>query len=139
MGLGRFAGSGSLECMSACLCSALLLTARQPAAFNITLNRTYRWDTENSKEQVHFVNTLIRTFRDLTRGAPLNVVGNIVEEPRRTSSQPSFFLHAMPNSLTSSPCCFPSKSSSKWIHNSWQRYRPLKNILAGEFNGNRHA
>ncbi|KZT33260.1 hypothetical protein SISSUDRAFT_1054465 [Sistotremastrum suecicum HHB10207 ss-3] len=59
-----------------------------PAAFNITLNRTYRWDTENSKEQVHFVNTLIRTFRDLTRGAPLNVVGNIVEEPRLPAASP---------------------------------------------------
>ncbi|KAF7967554.1 hypothetical protein HWV62_33929 [Athelia sp. TMB] len=40
-----------------------------PQAFNITLARTYRWQTENVNDQVNFLTALIRLFRQVTGGA----------------------------------------------------------------------
>lgn len=43
--------------------------------FNVTLARTYRWQTENEREQNNFVVSLIKLFRSVTRGAPLQIAG----------------------------------------------------------------
>ncbi|KZP31167.1 hypothetical protein FIBSPDRAFT_724739 [Athelia psychrophila] len=40
-----------------------------PQAFNITLARTYKWQTENANDQVNFLAALIRLFRQVTGGA----------------------------------------------------------------------
>ncbi|GJE97072.1 exocyst complex component Sec3-domain-containing protein [Phanerochaete sordida] len=46
-----------------------------PLAFNITLARTYRWQTESETEQANFVVALIRLFRSTNRNAPLQIAG----------------------------------------------------------------
>jgi len=47
-----------------------------PLAFNVTLSRTYKWQTENREDQVNFVDALIRLFRTLSRPqAPLQLDG----------------------------------------------------------------
>lgn len=43
--------------------------------FNVTLARTYRWQTEDEREQTNFVVSLIKLFRSVTRGAPLQIAG----------------------------------------------------------------
>ena len=49
---------------------------RQPLAFNLTLSRTYRWQTENKEDQVNFLEDLLRLFRTVTNGqAPLQLDG----------------------------------------------------------------
>ncbi|KAH8099365.1 exocyst complex component Sec3-domain-containing protein [Cristinia sonorae] len=40
-----------------------------PLSFNITLSRTYRWQTENQNDQINFVVAIIRLFRAITGGA----------------------------------------------------------------------
>ena len=48
----------------------------QPVAFNITLARTYRWQTENPNDQLDFLVSIIRLFRNITGGSiPLQIVG----------------------------------------------------------------
>ncbi|CAA7268018.1 unnamed protein product [Cyclocybe aegerita] len=39
-----------------------------PLAFNVTLSRTYRWQTENKDDQASFLEALVRTFRTLPGG-----------------------------------------------------------------------
>lgn len=47
-----------------------------PLAFNITLSRTYKWQTESQADQNNFLVALIRLFRRVTRGAaPLRLEG----------------------------------------------------------------
>ncbi|KAF9015545.1 exocyst complex component, sec3 subunit [Cyathus striatus] len=47
-----------------------------PLAFNITLSRTYRWQTENQIDQANFLEALIRLFHTITQGsAPLHLEG----------------------------------------------------------------
>ena len=41
---------------------------RQPWAFDITLSRTYRWQTEDKEDQVDFLENLVRLFRTVTNG-----------------------------------------------------------------------
>ncbi|KAI0961988.1 hypothetical protein AcW1_000916 [Taiwanofungus camphoratus] len=58
-----------------------------PSAFNITLARTYRWQTENSKDQISFISSLVRLFRSATGGTtPLQLIGvkdpDILSPPR---------------------------------------------------------
>jgi hypothetical protein len=51
-------------------------TALQPISFNITLSRTYRWDTESRDDQAQFLQAIVRLFRTETRGAaPLHLDG----------------------------------------------------------------
>lgn len=54
---------------------------KQPLAFNITLSRTYRWQTENQDDQASFLEALIRLFRVITSGAPLQLDGIEVAAP----------------------------------------------------------
>ena len=56
----------------------------QPLAFNVTLARTYRWQTESEREQANFVVSLIKLFRSQFRGAPLQVVGIRDPDAKRT-------------------------------------------------------
>ncbi|TFY55813.1 hypothetical protein EVJ58_g8010 [Rhodofomes roseus] len=47
-----------------------------PINFNITITRTYRWQTENPKEQLNFIAALIQLFHTVTQGSqPLNIRG----------------------------------------------------------------
>ncbi|KAI0085410.1 exocyst complex component Sec3-domain-containing protein [Irpex rosettiformis] len=62
-----------------------------PLAFSITLSRTYRWQTEDEKDQANFVVSLIRLHSSITNGAPLRVVGvrdGDVQPASRTPAQP---------------------------------------------------
>lgn len=48
----------------------------QPQAFNITMARTYKWQTENAVDQSNFLIAIIRLFRQVTGGAAaLQLVG----------------------------------------------------------------
>lgn len=44
-------------------------------ALNITLSRTYRWQTENENDQANFVEALVRLFRAVSGNAPLQFDG----------------------------------------------------------------
>ncbi|KAI8990472.1 exocyst complex component Sec3-domain-containing protein [Trametes punicea] len=58
-----------------------------PLAFNITMSRTYRWQTENQNDQNTFLSTLVQLFRTVAGGnAPLELIG--VREPGDASSRP---------------------------------------------------
>ncbi|KAJ7357195.1 exocyst complex component sec3 subunit [Mycena albidolilacea] len=46
-----------------------------PLSFNITLSRTYRWQTENAPEQAQFLEALIRLFHTVAPDAPLQLDG----------------------------------------------------------------
>ncbi|KAF8640686.1 hypothetical protein AX17_000342 [Amanita inopinata Kibby_2008] len=53
-----------------------------PLAFNITLARTYRWQTENQADQANFLADLIRLFRTVTSSTmPLHLEGITELEP----------------------------------------------------------
>ena len=47
----------------------------QPLAFNITLSRTYRWQTENQVDQSTFLEALVKLFRIVAPSAPLHLDG----------------------------------------------------------------
>ncbi|KDQ30968.1 hypothetical protein PLEOSDRAFT_1036431 [Pleurotus ostreatus PC15] len=47
-----------------------------PLAFNITISRTYRWQTESQADQANFINATIRLFRQITNNSvPLQLEG----------------------------------------------------------------
>ncbi|KAJ7275209.1 exocyst complex component sec3 subunit [Mycena haematopus] len=46
-----------------------------PLSFNITLSRTYKWQTENPADQTQFLESLIRLFHSVTPDAPLQLDG----------------------------------------------------------------
>ncbi|KAF8213226.1 exocyst complex component sec3 subunit [Mycena galopus ATCC 62051] len=46
-----------------------------PLSFNITLSRTYRWQTENPPDQVQFLEALIRLFHSVAPDASLQLDG----------------------------------------------------------------
>lgn len=48
---------------------------RQPQLFSVTLARTYRWQTDDPRSQVEFITSLVRLFRTVTSGAPLQIAG----------------------------------------------------------------
>ncbi len=56
----------------------------QQLAFNVTLARTYKWQTENEKDQADFVLALIKLFRTVAGGAPLQVKG--IRDPDSSST-----------------------------------------------------
>ncbi|KAF9479714.1 exocyst complex component, sec3 subunit [Pholiota conissans] len=59
-----------------------------PFAFNLTLARTYRWQTENQDDQANFLEALIRLFRVVSGPqAPLQLEAS-VEFPQRASKRP---------------------------------------------------
>ncbi|KAF8973564.1 exocyst complex component Sec3-domain-containing protein [Flammula alnicola] len=73
-----------------------------PLAFNLTLSRTYRWQTESRDDQLHFLEAVVRLFRTVTGGqAPLQLDGvqdfdvsagstqTIPRNPRRSNRTPS--------------------------------------------------
>ncbi|KAJ3511244.1 hypothetical protein NMY22_g15712 [Coprinellus aureogranulatus] len=56
-----------------------------PKSFNITLSRTYRWDTESREQQASFLQALVQLFRSATGGAaPLHLEG--VPDPDRAET-----------------------------------------------------
>ncbi|KAH8991916.1 exocyst complex component sec3 subunit [Lactarius akahatsu] len=56
-----------------------------PLAFNITLARTYRWQTEQSNEQLAFLHALVDLFRSISNGS-LQVIGLPEAETRSAIS-----------------------------------------------------
>jgi len=44
------------------------LSVISPWAFDITLSRTYRWQTEDREEQAIFLDNLVRLFRTVKNG-----------------------------------------------------------------------
>jgi hypothetical protein len=56
-------------------CNTLRLISTKPLAVSITFARTYKWQTEDERDQANFVVSLIRLHRSITNGAPLKVVG----------------------------------------------------------------
>jgi hypothetical protein len=56
------------------------LSFTKPLAFNITLSRTYRWQTENQADQTSFLEALVRLFRVVTSGSPLQLEGLVVPD-----------------------------------------------------------
>ena len=56
----------------------------QRRAFNITLARTYKWETEYEVEQEHFLKKVVPLFREITAGkAQLRLVGFEAGETQR--------------------------------------------------------
>ncbi|KAI3622586.1 exocyst protein [Moniliophthora roreri] len=94
-----------------------------PQTFNISLARTYRWQTENQRDQDNFLKTLIQLFHTVTGGsAPLRVEGM----PNGESSQPgrqriqSDYLRA---NRSPSPTIVPNGSPSNGVSVSPMRVR----------------
>jgi len=69
------------------LWSHCVLTPIQPLTFNITLGRTYRWQTEKASEQVEFLHVLVDLFRAVSGGV-LQVIG--LAEPGIRSGEMKF-------------------------------------------------
>jgi exocyst complex component 1 len=67
--------------------SRRVLTPAQPLTFNVTLARTYRWQTEKASEQVEFLNVLVDLFRSVS-GGTLQVIG--LAEPGIRSGEMHF-------------------------------------------------
>lgn len=79
------------------VCITSYICFLQPTAFNITLARTYKWQTEYPRDQAAFLVALIRLFRKITGGAAaLQLVGlNDPDAAPRASSYstlPEFVL-----------------------------------------------
>ncbi|KAI0778389.1 exocyst complex component Sec3-domain-containing protein [Trametes elegans] len=63
------------------------LEVLNPLAFNITISRTYRWQTEDQRDQINFLATLVQLFRTVMGpNAPLELIG--VRDPTEASSRP---------------------------------------------------
>ena len=62
----------------------------QPLTFNITLARTYRWQTEKSNEQLDFLHALVDLFRSVSGGS-LQVIG--LPEPGTYSGEINLCWH----------------------------------------------
>ncbi|TEB38979.1 exocyst protein [Coprinellus micaceus] len=70
------------------------LQVLNPRSFNITLSRTYRWETESRELQASFLQTLVQLFRNVTGGAaPLQLEGvpelDRAETPTQRAGPPS--------------------------------------------------
>jgi hypothetical protein len=70
--------------------SYCVLKPAQPSAFNITLARTYRWQTEKSSEQLEFLHVLVDLFRSRS-GGTLQVIG-LPEPEIHSGEMPLLFV-----------------------------------------------
>ncbi|KAK2461629.1 hypothetical protein APHAL10511_006092 [Amanita phalloides] len=73
-----------------------------PLSFNITLSRTYRWQTENQTDQINFLHSLIRLFRTGT-STPLRLEGITEPESVAGGDTTPTFDHALRSTHSSSP------------------------------------
>lgn len=94
-----------------------------PLAFNITLSRTYRWQTENQDDQASFLEALINLFRVITSGAPLQLDGIEVAAPITADDQTSS-IHA-----EAGPSRAPRLRSQTPIQNRYESFQ--ESPLAG--------
>ncbi|KAI0756800.1 exocyst complex component Sec3-domain-containing protein [Daedaleopsis nitida] len=70
-----------------------------PLAFNITLSRAHRWQTENQRDQSTFISELIQLFRSVAGGnAPLDLVG--VRDSAEASRPPPLAFQRMERAPT---------------------------------------
>jgi hypothetical protein len=72
------------------------LTLTQPVSFNITLARTYKWQTENHLDQANFISAAVKLFYVVTKGTgTLHLVGVRQDEPgpgKITGSSPTLVI-----------------------------------------------
>lgn len=91
-----------LEVLSVCFfCrttgfNLLILCVHQPTVFNITLGRSYRWQTENPKDQVQFLWALVDLFRNVSNGAALQLSGMPERPGEFTLSRCSSYRRSLP-------------------------------------------
>ncbi|KAK7468715.1 hypothetical protein VKT23_003218 [Stygiomarasmius scandens] len=74
-----------------------------PMSFNITLSRTYRWQTEDVQDQESFLHALVQLFQTVTGGAALRVEGLANGESGRQRIQNDYMKNMQspsPNGLT---------------------------------------
>ncbi len=92
------------------------LTPLQASHFDITLARTYKWDTEDPRDQAMFLYTSARLFRQTNPGVPLATVGFNPDAPPGSSS--TFFpIHfgvthivgRLPSSGVDATTCVPGR------------------------------
>ncbi|KZT75048.1 hypothetical protein DAEQUDRAFT_659540 [Daedalea quercina L-15889] len=58
-----------------------------PINFNVTMARTYRWQSENPRDQLNFIASLIQLFHSVSQGSqPLNITGFRFPDAASTSS-----------------------------------------------------
>ncbi|KAI0068299.1 exocyst complex component sec3 subunit [Artomyces pyxidatus] len=82
-----------------------------PSAFNITLARTYRWQTEKPNEQFNFLITLVKLFRSVAGGsASLQVIG--LSEPDGPSSARQYAQDPSRHDRTPTPPAGAQRSSA---------------------------
>ncbi|KAF4605051.1 hypothetical protein EYR40_003834 [Pleurotus pulmonarius] len=88
-----------------------------PLAFNITISRTYRWQTESQADQANFINAIIRLFRQITNNSvPLQLEGMQDPDAAPASRQPAQNGHMRPPPpRTSSPPAGSSSSPSRRV------------------------
>ncbi|KAF8349738.1 exocyst complex component SEC3 N-terminal PIP2 binding PH-domain-containing protein [Amanita rubescens] len=73
-----------------------------PLVFNITLSRTYRWQTDDQDDQTNFLHSLIRLFR-ISSSAPLRLEGITEPEPLAGDDTSTKFDHTLRSAHSSSP------------------------------------
>jgi hypothetical protein len=66
-----------------------VLTRKQPSSFNITLARTYMWQTEQANEQLEFLHLLVDLFFQSVSDGTLRIIG--LQEPRTQSGETDRF------------------------------------------------
>ncbi|KDR85366.1 hypothetical protein GALMADRAFT_234191 [Galerina marginata CBS 339.88] len=60
-----------------------------PLIFNVTLSRTYKWETESQDDQAKFLEAMVRLFRTITKGeSPLQLEGVQDFDISAVSTQP---------------------------------------------------
>ncbi|KAG0704350.1 exocyst complex component Sec3-domain-containing protein [Suillus ampliporus] len=79
-----------------------------PVSFNITLARTYKWQTENHLDQANFISAAVKLFSVVTNGtATLHLVGVRQNEPapanRFSESSDTLVTQASQNDLNMTP------------------------------------
>lgn len=85
---------------------AATLIPKQPLAFNITLSRTYKWQTESAIDQNNFLSALIRLFRQFSgTSAPLRLEG--IADPDAESQ--NLLLNIYRDSISSRMLLAPSR------------------------------
>ena len=77
-------------------------SVRKPLVFNITLSRTYRWQTDDQDDQTNFLHSLIRLFR-ISSSGPLRLEGITEPEPLAGDDTSTKIDHTLRSAHSSSP------------------------------------
>ncbi|PPQ64521.1 hypothetical protein CVT26_002060 [Gymnopilus dilepis] len=97
-----------------------------PTNFNLTLSRTYRWETESREDQASFLEAMVRLFRTVTQGqVPLQLDGVRDFDPSAGNDQPT-----PRDSLDNRP---PSPTTNGRDPRSQAPYAPSQNANAENY------